>query len=268
MVFLCLVNSLWQEIITRAKFVDDLSAANIICTKNVIVFPMQDDLDSLVEECTDKDMETNPVKSEAMYMCPVLRPLVFPDLHLNNTPLPVVSECKLLGVHITDNMNWNKHVTEITAKATRCIFILIHARKFQFSVRTLLILYIWYIRTTLEYASPVWHPGLTTQHHQQIERVQKRCLRIILGRNYVGYREALERLNIASLFDRREQLCLRFGRSILRSPQHRDLLPPAMHQVHGRNTRHRNRLQPVRARTSRYKKTFVPYIVKRLNHEL
>ena len=116
---------------------------------------MQENLDSLTEECTDKDMETNPVKSEVMYMCPVLRPLVLPDLHIDNTPLPVVSECKLLGVHITNNMNWNKHVNEIISKAMKCIFILIHARKFQFSTRTLLTLYIWYIRTTLEYAAPV-----------------------------------------------------------------------------------------------------------------
>ena len=267
-VFLALVNSLWQEIERRAKFVDDLSAANIISTKNEIVFPMQRQINTLTAECKDKDMETNPIKSEGLYMCPVLRPLVLPDLHIDGTPLPVVSECKLLGVHITDNMNWKKHVSEIKSKANKCIFILIRARKFQFTVKTMLTLYIWYIRTTLEYACPVWHPGLTNQQHTELERIQKRCLRIILGNQYVSYAEALQRLNISTLYDRRERLCLRLGRSILRSPEHRDLLPPTMGQVHGRNTRRRNLLRPIRARTARYKNTFIPYIVKRLNQEM
>ena len=132
----------------------------------------------------------------------------------------------------------------------------------------MLTLYQWYVRTTLEYASPVWHPGLTEHPHQKIERVQKRCVRIILGNNYTNYPEALQRLNITTLYDRREQLCLRFGRSILRSPLHRDLLPPTMWQVHGRNTRQRAQLRPVRCRTTRYQKTFVPYIVRRLNQIL
>ena len=229
---------------------------------------MQDDLNNLSTECNDKGMEMNASKCNALYMIPVLRPLVLPDLQVDNHPLPVVHEAKLLGVHITDSMDWQKHVDQITSKASKCIFILIHARKFQFSIKTLLTLYVWFVRTTLEYACPVWHPGLTNQQHLKIERVQKRCLRIILGREYTHYPEALQRLNIASLYDRREQLCLRFGKSILRSPKHRDLLPPAMHQVHGRNTRRRNRLRPVLARTSRYEKTFIPYIVKRLNEQM
>ena len=66
-------------------------------------------------------------------------------------------------------------------RVNKTVFVLIRAKKFQFSLPTLVTLYEWYIRIALEYAAPVWHPGLTEQQHEQLERVQRRCLQIILG---------------------------------------------------------------------------------------
>ena len=214
-------------------------------------------------------MEANPIKCQAMYSAPAKRrgPIVLPDLTIDGTPLPVVYQCKLLGVHMNSALNWNTHVSEIISKANRCIFILITAKKFRFNLKSMITLYIWYIRTSLEYAAPVWHPGLTAVQNARIERVQKRCLRIILGREYVGYEEALERLGLASLHSRREMLTLRLGRSMLRSQDHRDLFPPTMHDVHGRNTRHQRRLRTVQG-SARYKNTFIPYAVNLINQSM
>ena len=117
----------------------------------------------------------------------------------------------------------------------------------------------------MEYAAPVWHPGLTQQQHQRLESIQKRCCRIILGAEYVSYASALQRLHLSSLYDGREMLTLRFGRSLLRSPDHRDMLPPTMGQLHGRNTRNSHKLRNIRAKTERYRKSTIPYIVRRLN---
>jgi len=44
-------------------------------------------------------------------------------------------------------------------------------------------------RSVLEYACPVWHPGLSKAQANGIERVQKRCLRIIYPER--TYTEAL-----------------------------------------------------------------------------
>ena len=133
------------------------------------------------------------------------------------------------------------------------MFIIIQAKKFGFSQKTMITLYQWFIRTSMEYAAPVWHPGLTQRQHDQLERVQMRVLRIILWPNYPGYAAALAQLGLTSLRERREQLTLRLGLSMLRSPRHRGQLPPTVGQIHGRNTRHRHRLQPVRCRTERRK---------------
>ena len=75
-------------------------------------------------------METNPIKCEAMHVLPAKRkpwPLVLPDLTLNNEPLPVVEECKLLGVYLNDRLNWNTHVVHLLVKANKCLFIIIQA---------------------------------------------------------------------------------------------------------------------------------------------
>ena len=161
---------------------------------------------------------------------------------------------------VTSELNWNDHVNYITSKSSKLFFILYRARQFSFSQNVMFTLYSWFIRTSLEYAAPVWHPGLTQAHHHQLERIQKRCFRIILGGTYQNYDNALLQLNTESLYKRREDLTIRFGKSLLKSLQHRHFLPQSMYEVHGRNTRRSRRLlQPIKCRTARYQNSAIPY---------
>ena len=64
------------------------------------------------------------------------------------------------------------------------------------------LLYIVYIycsvvRSVLEYACAVWHPGLSNKLSKDIERVQKRCLKIIYSN--LSYSEALEKSGLVRL---------------------------------------------------------------------
>ena len=266
LVFLAVVDSLCRDVEHRAKFVDDLTMAELIKIRDAIVSQAQDRLNSLSTQCREKEIIANPIKCEAIYMnpSPAKRPWVYPDLHLNGVPLPIKYEVKLLGVYLNTQVDWSTHVTYIITKANRMIFILYRARQFGFSIATMLTLYQWYIRTGLEYAAPVWHAGLTEQQKTRLERVQKRCFRIILGDNYGSYREALVRLQTQTLFDRREALIIRFGKTLLK-PAHRHMLPPTNWEVHQRTTRGAQRLRTVLTRTERYRKSAIPYIVEKLN---
>ena len=67
-------------------------------------------------------------------------------------------------------------------------------------------LYILFIRSLLEQSAPVWHSSLTEQDSAALERVQKSAVRIILGNRYVGYKKSLQKLDLQSLNDRREEL--------------------------------------------------------------
>ncbi|KAI8492569.1 hypothetical protein Bbelb_296100 [Branchiostoma belcheri] len=78
----------------------------------------------------------------------------------------------------------------------------------------LILIYIGFVRPVLEYACVIWHPGLTRELSQKIERVQKRSLRVILGSEYDCYHTALDTTGLSRLDTRRDELCLRFARSL------------------------------------------------------
>jgi len=58
------------------------------------------------------------------------------------------------------------------------------------------------IRSILEYACPVWHPGLTKKLSKDIECVQKRCLKLLFPA--LSYTESLRKSGLERLDDRRD----------------------------------------------------------------
>ena len=79
------------------------------------------------------------------------------------------------------------------------------------STDQLLTVYQTRVRSTLEFAAPVFHSGLTKDQSRQIEMVQKKALAIILGKNYNNYEHALSNLNLDRLDTRRTTLVLNFA---------------------------------------------------------
>ena len=61
-------------------------------------------------------------------------------------------------------------------------------------------------RSQLEQSSVVWHSSLTEQQKNDLERVQKSALKIILGPKYESYKKALETLDLEPLDQRRGYL--------------------------------------------------------------
>ena len=76
------------------------------------------------------------------------------------------------------------------------------------STRDIVYIYCSVIRSVLEYACPVWHPGFS----KDIERVQKRCLRIIFPQ--LSYSEALDKSGLYRLDTRREEITKQIFRQI------------------------------------------------------
>ena len=83
--------------------------------------------------------------------------------------------------------------------------------------RHIVYIYCSVIRSVLEYACPVWHPGLTSKLSEDIERVQKRCLRIIFPQ--LSYSEALDKSGLNRLDTRRKEITKQIFRQI-KSPTH------------------------------------------------
>ena len=69
-------------------------------------------------------------------------------------------------------------------------------------------------------ACQVFHSGLTKKQSSDIENIQKKSLKIILGSLYSGYDEACTLLGAEPLSDRRDTLCLTFVKRAVKSGQH------------------------------------------------
>ena len=96
---------------------------------------------------------------------------------LEGTNLTLVENVKYLGVRITKDLSWSKHINEICTKANRTLGLLRrNLSKCPMDVK--MQAYKGLIRPVLEYASPIWDPH-TANLADQLERVQKRSARFI-----------------------------------------------------------------------------------------
>ena len=81
------------------------------------------------------------------------------------------------------------------------------------------------IRSVLEYACQVFPYGLPQYLSDAIERIQRRALRIIYPD--ISYQAALDKLNMVTLWERREKLCTELFNSVVNDENHKlhNLLP-------------------------------------------
>lgn len=66
---------------------------------------------------------------------------------------------------------------------------------------TLIKVYKQQIRSVVEYSTPVWESGLTVGESQDIEKIHRTALRIILREQYTSYDYALFSLRLESFRD-------------------------------------------------------------------
>ena len=90
------------------------------------------------------------------------------------------------------------------------------------------------LRPIIEFCSPVYHPLMTKEQSNNLERLQKTALKIILGFN-LTYEELLEKADIKSLEERRESAFLNFAKSVSKNPRYESWLPRTGNNA--RNTR-------------------------------
>ena len=161
---------------------------------------------------------------------------------------------KLLGIWIESDFKWNKNTYSIVEKGRKRLFILKVLKKYGAPAKDLLMFYCSVIRQVLEYGDILWHGGLTSLQNQDIERIQKRALRIIAPDLY--YEDALATFKLSSSKERRELHCIELIKR-MSSPLHKlhYLLPEKVRNVRQRGTRYDgNTFYNFKCRTDRFKK--------------
>ena len=66
----------------------------------------------------------------------------------------------MLGVTISNNLTWSKHVDNIVSKAGKRVYMLYQLKRAGISQLDLVKIYVLVIRPVLEYACPVWSTNL------------------------------------------------------------------------------------------------------------
>ena len=125
-------------------------------------------------------------------------------------------------------------------------------------------IYILFVRSLLEQSATVWHSSLSQQNISDLERVQKSAMKIILGNKYTGYKKSLLKLDILSLSDRREQLCLQFALKCTRNPRTKHMFSENM-KIHEILTRKPQKYFVQHANTTKLQNSSIIYMQHLLN---
>ena len=189
------------------------------------------------------------------------------EIKLDGEVIETVNETKLLGTTITNDLNWRKNTDRIVKESNKRMVFLHRLSKFTKNKQDLRKIYILQIRSKLEQSAVLWHSSITQKCVNNLERVQKSALKIILGDKYISYDNALKVLSLQSLKERREFLCLKFARKCLQVPKFLKMFP-RNHHDHDMEKRRSECFQVKRGLTERLRKSAIPYMQRLLNeHE-
>ena len=204
---------------------------------------LQQEWDNITSWSRTEGLLINPTKSSVMNI------ITKKNLQLNNIydyrgcVVPTKQSIKLLGLTISNDLRWNRHIQNITGKAAKRLFILRHLRKSGCSPTTIIRAYIAFIRPVLLYGYPTFC-NAPSYLKKELEKTERRAIRII------GHH--LEN----NILDTADATCSNLFRQVVKSCDH-----PLRDLFQARNPTPRNPcpLRPPMAKTERLRLSFVHF---------
>ena len=178
--------------------------------------------------------------------------------YLNDKPLKQVESKKLLGTIISSDLTWRENTNFLVQKSYKRLEILRKLYEFNVPITDLVHIYTLYVRSILEFNCCVWHFSITVEESEEIERVQKIALKLILRNKYLSYKHALQMTDLETLEERRLMLCQRFAVKTSKNAKTNSIFPLD-------TTKHSNKYKVTFARTDRLLYSAVPQMQRILN---
>ena len=132
------------------------------------------------------------------------------------------------------------------------------------SIDDLIEIYVLFIRSITEYCLVAFHSSLTVEQANDIERIQKTSLKVILGELYIDFQAALEMCGLQTLYKRREARCLEFALKCCKHSKNARMFPLNSRRKGG-VLRTEEKFVVNFARTEAYRKSRIPYCQRLLN---
>ena len=145
-------------------------------------------------------------------------------------------------------------ITEVIKRAAKRLYFLIQLKRARVSQKDLCLFYITCVRSVIDYAVPVFHYALPAYLMQELERVQKRAMRIIWPG--MEYQHALVLTNLPSVAEHYSDIYKRTFESIFNDSGHKPRkLLPLLHESKY-NLGHARSFSIPRCKTNRFKNSF------------
>ena len=199
----------------------------------------QEWLNKINDWTTNQKMEINENKTKAMLFNFTKNYQFTTRLQLKEQTVEVIENTKLLGTIISNDLKWDLNTAYLVKRANNARMQLLRkVGAFGASEQDLKIIYVLFIRSILEQSATVWHSSLSKENIDDLERVQKSATKIILRNKWKTYKSALNRLELKTLVERREELCLNFAIKCTQNSKLTTMFPKNSrnHQMKTRNS--------------------------------
>ena len=163
-------------------------------------------IDVIEKWCIENDMVLNHTKCKELIISFAKDLPNFSPLFVGEYCISRVSSAKVLGLNISSDLHWKLHVEHIVAKASKRLHFLRVLKRCGIGANCLIQVFFACIHSIPEYASQLKNYGATDYLKEEVERIQKRALRIIYPD--LSYREAMNRTGIHTLCQRKKDMCV------------------------------------------------------------
>ena len=213
LLFILFINDLEQVVLSSkvSFFADDTRVSKRIgCHDDCLM--LQEDLYRILEWSRNNNMKLHEQKFELLnHLHNSKNPCA--ELPFYSTTLQYkvssedvlypVEEVRDLGVMVSNDLKWSKHIGNMVSKARSTLSWMLSVFRTRDRI-VMTTLYKSLVRSLLEYCCPLWNPGRVVDI-QLIESVQRSFTSRVGGLQHLNYWERLKQLNLMSLQRRRER---------------------------------------------------------------
>ena len=173
----------------------------------------QEFLNKINQWTINQKMDINQNKTKAMLINFTDKHQFTSRLHLKGQPIEIVKEMKILGVTVTDKLDWNLNTAILVKKVNARMQLLRSVWSFGATIIEMVHLWKIFCLSVLEQSCVVWGSSITQENEEDLERTQKSFARLVLGDKYSNYESALIRLDLEDLVTRRRTLMIKFAKT-------------------------------------------------------
>ena len=206
LLFLLFINDLplYVNNVSADLYADDTTLYDIQTSMHLIEQILQSGLNQLHVWCKNNGMMLNSIKTKVMLITTSQKRQRLPNTSFNlkymDETLKMISNDKILGGFVDDNLTWSDHVKHICKKVSSYIWLLSKIKHFLPQEHRVQF-YKSYIQPHMDFCNIVWANSCEA-NKMKMFKLQKRACRVILDYKVEDSSEALRSLKILSVYDR------------------------------------------------------------------